>query len=58
MQFQLKLADGKRAVMEGKDGEDASRRYVDLHREASVVAWRTWPRHGLFIGVDPRQIIG
>lgn len=58
MQFQLLLADGKHVVAEGKDGEDASRRYVDRNRDAAVSAWRTWLRHGLFVGVAPGQIIG
>ena len=57
-QFELKLAAGKPVVWEGTDGENAARRYVDMHREAEVVAWRTWPRWGIFVGVDPSRIIG
>ena len=56
--FQLKLAGGKRVVWEGESGEDAALRYVDCHREATVVAWRTWPRTGIYGGLDrlPRII--
>ena len=49
MQFELKLADGRRVVGEGRDGEDAARRYVDAHRDAVVVAFRNYPRHGVFM---------
>jgi hypothetical protein len=38
--YELKLASGKVVTWSGTDGEDASRRYVDAHREAAVVAWR------------------
>lgn len=51
--WDLKLATGKVIQWEGKDGEDAARRYVDCHREAVVVAWRNADRHGLHIGVKP-----
>jgi hypothetical protein len=48
-QWELKLADGKRVVWSGRDGEDAARRYVDCHRDAAVVATRSYPRHGVFV---------
>jgi hypothetical protein len=40
MTFQLKLADGSVVTWAGESGEDAARRFVDAHREATVVAWR------------------
>lgn len=47
-EFQLKLSDGSTVVWTGTDGVDASHRYVDAHPDKTVVAWRTWPRHGVF----------
>lgn len=55
-EFELKLANGKVVVWEGRDGEDAARRYVDCHRDQSVVATRS-PRFGLVIGFDPNRLI-
>lgn len=49
-EFELKLANGKVVTWEGKNGEEASRRYEDCYRGTKVVAWR-WPRYGLFIGM-------
>lgn len=49
MQFELKLATGRRVVWEGADGKEAAERYVDCHREAEVIAWRDYPRHGVFV---------
>ena len=57
-EYELRLADNRRVVWTGKDGEDASRNYVASHPTATVIAWRTYPRHGLFIGIDPRRVIG
>jgi hypothetical protein len=54
--FELKLADGRVVEWQGTDGVDASRRYVDAHRDAAVVAWR-YPR--IYVGpVHHSQIIG
>lgn len=47
MTYELKLADGRVVAWDGRDGEDAARRYVDCHREATVVAWR-YPRVGVW----------
>lgn len=52
MTFQLMLNNRRRVVWEGESGEDAARRYVDCHREATVIAWRTWPRWGLYGSLD------
>jgi hypothetical protein len=49
--FELKLANGKVVEWEGSDGENASRRYVDCHREAAVVAWR-YPRYTILVGTS------
>lgn len=49
MKFELKLQTGKVVEWDGKDGEDAARRYVDCHREAAVVASRPADRHGIFV---------
>lgn len=49
MTFELKLSNGKRATWEGESGEDAARRYVDCHRDASVIAFRSTNRHGIFV---------
>jgi hypothetical protein len=56
-EFELKLADGKTAVWTGTSGVDASRRYVAAHPAATVVAWRTWPRHGVFPHPDLGRIV-
>jgi hypothetical protein len=53
-EFELLLLGDEKSPTEivrwsGKDGEDAARRYVDCHRDASVIAWREIA-HGLFIG--------
>jgi hypothetical protein len=39
--FELKLQTNKVVTWTGQDAEDAARRYVDCHREATVVATRT-----------------
>jgi hypothetical protein len=52
--FELMLADGKHIVWEGTDGEDAARRYVDCCG-GTVIAWRNYPRHGLFVGAPERE---
>lgn len=56
--YELKLADGKVVQWDGHDGENAAHRYVDAHRDASVVAWREADRHGLSVLGDTRRIIG
>lgn len=52
MTFELKLTTGKIVTWEGESGEDAAGRYVDMHRDAAVIAWRH-VRHGLFVGAKP-----
>jgi hypothetical protein len=47
--YELKLADGSVVTWTGRDGTDAAVRYVDAHREASVIAWRE-PRVQLRVG--------
>lgn len=54
-QFEVKLADGSRHVWEGRDGLDACHRFADAHPGVTVVAWRAYPRTGLFIGT--REIV-
>lgn len=49
--YELKLKSGKVVTWLGKDGEDAARRYVDIHREEAVIAWRN-VRYGLAIGLQ------
>lgn len=39
--WELRLADGAVATWMGVDGADAARRYVDVHRGATVVAVRS-----------------
>ena len=39
--FDLMLSDRSVVTRQGRDGEEAARRYVDCHREATVIAWRT-----------------
>lgn len=56
MTFELKLSTGKWVVWEGKDWEDAAHRYVDTFRDATVIAWRHYPRHGLFAIERPDRI--
>jgi len=47
--FELKLADGSIVTWTGSDGANAATRYVDCHRDATVVAWRE-PRVQLRVG--------
>ncbi len=49
MQYELKLQAGGAAVWEGRDSSDAIARYLDMHRDQTVVAWRHYPRHGVFV---------
>ena len=49
MEYELKLQSGKVVVWEGVNGQDAAARYVDMHPAEVVVAWRHYPRHGIFI---------
>jgi hypothetical protein len=52
------LTDKKRVVQwTGRDGEDAARRYVDGHRDVTIVAWRL-PRVAEVVVVHPSQIVG
>ncbi len=55
-QYELKLASGKTVVWEGKDGINAAKRYVDCHREDTVIAWRDYPRYGVFLA-DTSRIV-
>lgn len=43
------LADNTVVTWNGRDGIDAATRYVDVHREATVIAWRE-PRVQLRVG--------
>lgn len=56
MTFELKLSGGKVVVWEGKSGEDAAHRYVDMHRDATVIAWRHHNRTGVFEIERPDRI--
>jgi hypothetical protein len=38
--FELLLSDNRVVTWTGSDGVSASVRYVDCHRDATVVAWR------------------
>ena len=53
--YELKLASGKTVVWSGKDGVNAAERYVDCNRGEIVIAWRDYPRYGIFLGI--RNII-
>lgn len=46
--YELKLAGGSVVTWDGTTPEDAARRYVDAHRDATVVATRHYPRTGVF----------
>ena len=48
--YELKLASGDVARWQGTTGVNAAERYVDMHRDAVVVAWRE-PRVQLLVGV-------
>ena len=50
-EYELKLKSDKIVRWVGKDGKDAARRYVDSHREETVIAWRN-VRYGLAIGLQ------
>ena len=49
-QYELKLKGGGTVVWEGEDGINAARRYVDIKQGAVVIAWRDYPRYGIFTG--------
>jgi len=49
-EYELKLASGKVVIWHGKDGINAAERYVDCKRGETVIAWRNYPRYGVFIG--------
>jgi hypothetical protein len=49
MVYELKLASGAVARWEGTGGENAAERYADVHRGATVIAWRE-PRVQLSVG--------
>lgn len=48
--FELKLANGRTARWTGSSGPDAARRYVDVHRDAAVVATRPDRRAQIRVG--------
>lgn len=57
MQYELKLSDGTTVVWEGTDAANAIARFQDHARSCgdkyigvSIVAWRTYPRVGVFVG--------
>ena len=56
MTFELKLSNGTRVIWDGDSGEDAARRYVDAHRESTVIAWRNTNRHGFFVIGRPDRV--
>ncbi len=53
--YELKLASGKVVKWTGDTGENAAKRYVDMHRDCSVIAWRE-VRRGLFL-YNPNYLI-
>lgn len=55
-EWELRLTTGKRVVWSGTSGEDAARRYVDGHRAAAIIAYRVYPRHGIFAPADYQHI--
>ena len=58
-EYDLKLAAGKWVTWVGTDGINAAERYVDCHREATVIAWREAKQTNFIaVGVNTRQIIG
>jgi hypothetical protein len=55
--YELKLSTGKTVIWEGENGEDACKYYAETHPGVTVIAWRDYPRHGVFL-VHPNQIVG
>ena len=51
-EYELRLADGRTVVFFGHGGLNACYRYADAHEGATVVAWRDYPRHGVFAGTQ------
>lgn len=51
--YELKLANGKTVIWNGDSGEDAAERYVETFRDAIVIAWRNYPRTGVFPFILP-----
>lgn len=57
-QYELKIEGKKEPVVwDGKNGEDAAKYYAETHPGVRVVAWRDYPRHGVFV-VDTRHVVG
>ena len=52
--YELKLGDGRVVTWVGDGPIRAAERYVDVHRDAVVVAWREVV-HGLFVGAPRRE---
>ena len=55
--YELKLESGKVVEWVGSDPIDAATRYVDVFRDAVVVATREADRHGLFVLGSTDRII-
>jgi hypothetical protein len=56
-EYELKLASGKVVVWTGKDAINACKRYVDCFRGETVIAWRDYPRYGVFVNPDLTKVI-
>lgn len=56
--YELKIDKKKKWVIwEGTSGLDACQRYAESHPGEKVMAWRDYPRYGVFL-VDYRNVIG
>lgn len=57
-QYELKIVGKKESVIwEGTSGLDACKYYAETHPGETVIAWRNYPQHGVFV-VDARQVVG
>jgi hypothetical protein len=55
-EYELKTSKG-RVVWAGADGPTACKRWEAEHPGEYVIAWRNYPRVGVFL-VHPSQIVG
>lgn len=52
-EYELRLDNGDKVIWNGDSGIDACKRYVATFPDAVVIAWRNYPRIGVFAALLP-----